>query len=889
MKLLTYDFETYYDPEFSLSKITTEEYIRDPRFEVIGVSVQEDDGEPVWFSGTKAETKKFLSRYDWANSAALAHNAAFDGAILGWVFGIHPKKYIDTLSMGRAMDGPDAGNSLKAMGERYGVGVKGNEVIHAMGKRRLDFTTEELARYGEYCCNDVSMTYRLFIELMKRDFPASELDVIDATIRMFARPLLWLDRDLLETHLIEVKAKKDTLMAEAGLTDKEDLMSNPKLAKVLEGLGVVVPKKISVTTGKETYAFAKSDEGFKALLEHEDPVVQAIVAARLGVKSTLEETRTERFINISKRGSLPVPLRYYAAHTGRWGGDDKINLQNLPRKSPLKKAIQAPEGHVFIDCDSSQIEARMVAWWAGQDDLVAAFAAGEDVYKIMASAIYGVPVEEVDETQRFVGKTTILGCLAEGTPVLTDRGWVAIEEVTTSDRLWDGEEWVCHQGLVQKGIKETLSLCGLWLTPDHKVLCGTQWLQAHSVVQDGNTLSQALGTGAVSWLCPDTSRGQGEGYYPSSYGATAGSQNTPLTCPISRTSKAPGAPSAVDGKDTENAIGSIYPRFPILRSESDYSIDYHLLSTAATHPITGYTQTTEVGASQYANSGETTAPSSYGTPKQYPGGTTQSSTWTVQTTTGDMNLETSGLSLGRKTMLTEERSASSRRNLMTYDIAYAGPRNRYTVATDAGPIIVHNCGYGMGAKKFQAQLKTFNVALPLEECERIISVYRETYPMIPRLWREVGDALEGMANEYFTQVGTGIKLWFNGVTGIHLPNGLYVRYPNIRFDVGGTGRPELVYDTKKGRAVIPTRIYGGKCVENVCQALARIVVSDQLVQISRRLPVVMTVHDAVGSLAPKEKADEARAYVEKCMRKAPVWAVGLPLNCESKMGETYGG
>ena len=129
--------------------------------------------------------------------------------------------------------------------------------------------------------------------------------------------------------------------------------------------------KVSPATGKQTHAFAKNDEAFKELLEHDNPQVQAIVAARLGIKSTLEETRTERFIKIAERGTLPIPLRYYAAHTGRWGGDDKVNMQNLPRKSPLKKAIIPPPDHVFIDCDSSQIEARTLAWLAGQDDLVA--------------------------------------------------------------------------------------------------------------------------------------------------------------------------------------------------------------------------------------------------------------------------------------------------------------------------------------------------------------------------------------------------------------------------------------------------------------------------------------------------------------------------------------
>ena len=114
-----------------------------------------------------------------------------------------------------------------------------------------------------------------------------------------------------------------------------------------------------------------------------------------------------------------------------------------------------------------------MAWLADQNDLVSAFKDGEDVYKIMASAIYGKPVDDITKEERFVGKTTILGCISEGTLVLCNSGWKPIEMVTTADKLWDGEEWVCHSGLVKKGIKPTLSLCGMWLTPDHKILCGT--------------------------------------------------------------------------------------------------------------------------------------------------------------------------------------------------------------------------------------------------------------------------------------------------------------------------------------------------------------------------------------------------------------------------------
>jgi DNA polymerase I-like protein with 3'-5' exonuclease and polymerase domains len=409
--IITLDFETYYAQDYTLSKGTTEEYIRSPRFEVIGVAVKVNDGPTEWFSGTHEETRAFLSRYDWANSFALAHNTMFDGAIMSWRFGIKPKVWLDTLCMARALHGVEVGGSLKAVAERYGVGEKGTEVVNAKNKRLADFTREELSRYASYCVNDVDLTRDIF-KIMVEKFPKQELKLIDLTLRMFIDPVLDLDTGLLETHLDKIKDWKDELLEKSGTT-KEDLMSNPKFAELLKGFGVVPPMKVSPTTGKETYAFAKTDEGFKALSEDEDVRVQALVAARLGNKSTLEETRTQRFIDISKRGLLPVPIRYYAAHTGRWGGDDKINLQNLPSRGPnakaLKRSIIAPEGQMIVEADSAQIEARVLAWLAEQEDLVTAFTNKEDVYKKMASKIYGVQEEDVTKEQRFVGKTTILG------------------------------------------------------------------------------------------------------------------------------------------------------------------------------------------------------------------------------------------------------------------------------------------------------------------------------------------------------------------------------------------------------------------------------------------------------------------------------------------------
>ena len=177
---------------------------------------------------------------------------------------------------------------------------------------------------------------------------------------------------------------KDTLQCgdEEGVRAK--LASNKQFAQILEESGIPVPTKISTTTGKETYALAKNDEGFIALTESEDPFIQQLCAVRLGTKSTIEESRIERFIGIGARnkGRIPIPLKYYGAHTGRWAGSDSVNFQNLPsrdkKKKALKNAVLAPPKHYVINSDSSQIEARVLVWLAGQKDVTEQFRQGQD-------------------------------------------------------------------------------------------------------------------------------------------------------------------------------------------------------------------------------------------------------------------------------------------------------------------------------------------------------------------------------------------------------------------------------------------------------------------------------------------------------------------------------
>ena len=434
MQLVTLDFETYYDVGFSLSGLTTEEYIRDARFQVIGVAIKIDEAETYWVTGSHEVIQEALNKIDWKNSALLCHNTQFDGAILAFRFGVVPHLYLDTLSMARATNGVEVGGSLAFLVEYYDLGVKGTEVVQAKGKRLEDFSETELSAYAGYCINDVELTYKLFGVLAPK-FPQSEIDLIDLTLRMYTEPLLEVDDALLQDRLIEVQLEKSELLqglmvkleCETEECVRAKLASNKQFAEILQELGVIVPTKISPATGKETYALAKGDQGFIDLCEHEDPFIQQLCTVRLGTKSTIEESRIERFIGIGSRnkGKLPIPLKYYGAHTGRWAGSDKVNFQNLPardkKKKALKNAIIPPDGHKVINADSSQIEARVLVWLAGQNDVVQWYKEERDVYCEFASTVYERPITKANKTERAVGKTCILG-LGYGT------GWAKLQQ-----------------------------------------------------------------------------------------------------------------------------------------------------------------------------------------------------------------------------------------------------------------------------------------------------------------------------------------------------------------------------------------------------------------------------------------------------------------------------
>ena len=619
MQLVTLDFETFYEAGFSLTNLTTEEYIRDKRFQTIGVGIKIDEGQTTWHTGSHDELKKVLDQIDWSSSALLCHNAQFDGAILSFRFNIIPSLYLDTLCMARAIHGVDAGGSLSALVERYELGRKGTEVVDAKGKRLEDFTEPDLKQYGEYCKNDVELTYKLF-GVLAPNFNDNEVKLIDLTLRMYTEPVLEVDDALLQERLDEVKDEKNAmlngLMEKLGCEDEEcvrkKLASNQQFAVILEELGVVVPMKESPATGKPTFALAKGDTGFLELCEHEDIYIQELCRVRLGTKSTIEESRIERFIGIGSRnkGKLPIPLKYYGAHTGRWAGSDKVNFQNLPsrdkKKKALKNAVIPPEDHVIINSDSSQIEARILVWVAGQDDVVQWYAEGRDVYSEFASKVFDRTITKKDATERAVGKTCILGL-----------------------------------------------------------------------------------------------------------------------------------------------------------------------------------------------------------------------------------------------------------------------------------------GYGTGPTKLQHTLKVATgLNIEEEECKRYVKVYREVNDKVIELWGDCDKALGDIAswpeNKEPYYVGSHKALLVTP-KGIKLPNGLYIQYPELKWDTT-EGKGKYKYKSRRGYI----SVWGGSVVENVIQALARIVIGEQMVKISEQYRPVLTVHDSVVCVAKKDDADNALKYIMGIMSTPPTWGTTLPITCEAAYGDSYG-
>ncbi len=415
------DAETYWANDYTLKKMATTEYVTDPRFELQMVAVQKDSwSKPKVL--TPKQFKLWAMGIDWSRTGVLAHHAHFDGLIFSHHLGIKPAFYLDTLSMGRPLLPVHVGGSLHLMCRAFGLAGKTKQqaLVDTKGKRLADFTKQELRDLMAYAGDDIEQTWLLFHKL--RPFmPIDELRLIDATVKMYAQPTLLLHAD----EIIKVRdadvTRKAALVQSLGVP-KTSLTSGPKFAQLLRDAGCEPPTKVSAKQSEkageevEVFAFAKQDQDFVDLLGHPIKRVAELVAARLAVQSNQMESRCNLLAGRAHLGAQPVYLNYYGAKTGRWSGSDDANWQNLSSKrkeggAELRASVHAPPGHLLIIADLAQIEARISAWFAGQNDLVEVFRAfdngtGPDVYKrTAAESIFHKSIEDITGGERFIGKT----------------------------------------------------------------------------------------------------------------------------------------------------------------------------------------------------------------------------------------------------------------------------------------------------------------------------------------------------------------------------------------------------------------------------------------------------------------------------------------------------
>lgn len=414
--MITVDFETYYDDDYSLSKMTMEEYLRDPRFQVTYVAVIVDDEPALGFSGDFADTHLWLQQFDWT-TAMNGHNNIFDASILAWKFGIRPPYLADTMSMVMGVEGVEHGTSLAACAQRYNLPAKGTAVHNAKGLRREQMTPQFLVEYGDYCKHDAWLCRQLY-KILKPLVPVEELLAIDWTLKCFVYPSLRVDTAKAAEALQATLDHRRTLLTRLGVS-QESLRSDQIFSELLINAGIEPPTKTSPTTGETVWAFAKSDTAFMDLLDNDDEDVVALVEARLANKTSQVETRSRSLLEIGQRGAMPYPLAYASAQpTLRWQAyrQQKVNLQNLPRakkgqRSPLRDAIVAPEGYKMLVIDLSQIELRVNAWLWNERSILDILENGGDVYSSMASQIFNYAVDKANfPMERFVGKTAELGC-----------------------------------------------------------------------------------------------------------------------------------------------------------------------------------------------------------------------------------------------------------------------------------------------------------------------------------------------------------------------------------------------------------------------------------------------------------------------------------------------
>lgn len=556
MRIITLDFETYWtSKEYTLSKMGPIQYIRDPRFsaQLLGYCVGNGPVEVVEHDGI-ADALRSLHLED-PDTVTVAHNGdGFDFLILSEKYGVVPAKTLDTIPLMRWCGLSSViSEGHAALTAALGTGVKYQGTVISDGKRWPDdFTETERAAFKLYCAQDVEQCRANLVKMLTwashNGFTMDVVTFCSLTSHMATAPALWANGEALKSYQEvlrqqQVKAREE-LAHLFQFRDEAHMLtcirSADKFSALLRQLGVEPPMKYSEaysktkkakmeaqgldTSNEDSWAvyvpaLSKQDVDFLAMQDHPDPRVALLCRIRLENNSSIQESRVATFYKMAMYYKpIPVMLKTFGAHTSRYaagnteGKSDSLNWQNLSKRNPamlpLRQAIFTAGGRTLVSCDSSQIEARMLAYIAQQTDVLQLFAQHEDVYADFGQTISGIPAKEIHDGAksgnaalkklRNISKTIILGCLGADTEVLTNTGWKHITEVSINDKLWDGETWTNHGGVICSGVKPTVEVNGVRMTEDHRILCGSTWHTARECLNEPQYLALAMSTAAKS-------------------------------------------------------------------------------------------------------------------------------------------------------------------------------------------------------------------------------------------------------------------------------------------------------------------------------------------------------------------------------------------------------
>jgi hypothetical protein len=916
MRPVVLDFESLYgkvappathphlDDNYSVSVMGTEKYIRDPRFKAHGAAIKWSPAtSAVWYD--ERELRYVLKEEDWSDVFLIHHHAQFDGSILGHWYGVHPGMFGCTLSMARLLLGNHLAVSLDAVRTHFGMPKKITPYGLFKDKRWEELTPAAQQQVGEGACDEVESIWKIFGLLMQAGFPPAELDVVDSIIKMFTNPALELDTDML-AKLWESEALRKQNGNEALGVAASELNSAKRFTELLEAEGI----EIEMKDGKNgpIPAFAKNDPFMRDyLLEHPSDRVRSLAEARLAQKSTLLQTRAETLGWVASRGPAPVYLHAYGASTLRPSGGDGCNWLNFKRGSPIRRAIKAPQGHYLAPLDSAQLECRILHYLAGgpDDEVIRQFRNGEDPYVGIASKFYQEEVYKpkpddprYDEmtAKRGMGKQGRLMCFGPDTEVLTNNGVKAIVLVTLHDKLWDGDQWVNHQGLIYQGEQNVVEIKGVKVTSEHPILCGQQaWSPAFCLLND-DILSLALGVGLASLPLQVSKLVRAAGYSKWLSDVRVERQSIPLIRRIFTKGHQPAVRHA-PGKQqvfglrnitatlTCALIRNIAPAFwGASQPYTDAAIGKQNIQIMPT--------TADAASKCTAHGYEIVALSSHIWSRCRDGITRSFQSIASRTIRAIVPAICDSRQQNNKRQ-TGAACATYKRKLPTYDLSYAGPKNRFMIFSEEGPLIVHNCGFGASGKMFKSTAASGNygprVDMTLDEAERFVNLYRSDNPSVCA--RNSG--YWAQCERVIARLGGGPPMEFGPM---HVEGGrIYIQGRPMIYDTMQYYTPQPGDDeTRKGWRVKKRDgwrfIWGSKLTQNICEGIETVLIGEALVRIKKKYGIrtLNWPYDELLLLIPKDGREEEMLELCKAeMVVEPSWLPGIPLACDGALGSRY--